>query len=35
MVQTVITKEHNGTIKVESKDGGGSEFIIQIPVAQS
>ena len=29
----IITKEHNGTIKVESKEGGGSEFIIQLSVA--
>jgi signal transduction histidine kinase len=28
----IITKEHNGTIKVESKEGEGSEFLIQIPV---
>ncbi len=28
----IITKEHNGTIKVESKEGEGSEFIIQLPV---
>lgn len=27
----IITKEHNGTIKVESKEGEGSEFIIQLP----
>ena len=28
----IITKEHNGTIKVESKEGEGSEFIIQLPI---
>ena len=27
----IITKEHNGTIKVESKEGEGTSFIIQIP----
>ncbi len=27
----IITKEHNGTIKVESKEVEGSEFIIQLP----
>jgi two-component system, NtrC family, sensor kinase len=26
----IITKEHNGTIKVESKEGEGSKFIIQL-----
>ena len=36
VVQTtydIITKEHNGTIKVESKEGEGTTFIIQLPVA--
>ncbi len=28
----IITKEHNGTIKVESKEGEGATFIIQLPV---
>ncbi len=28
----IITKEHNGTIHAETKDGEGAEFIIQIPV---
>ncbi len=26
----IITKEHNGTIRVESKEGEGSRFIINI-----
>jgi signal transduction histidine kinase len=26
----IITKEHNGTIKVESKKGDGSKFVIQL-----
>ncbi len=29
----IITKEHNGTIKVESKEGEGTTFIIQLPIA--
>ena len=29
----IITKEHNGTIKVESNEGEGTTFIIQIPIA--
>ena len=28
----IISKEHNGTIKVETKEGEGSTFIIQIPI---
>ena len=32
LVYDIITKEHNGTIKVESKEGEGSEFIILIPI---
>jgi two-component system NtrC family sensor kinase len=28
----IITKEHNGTIKVESEEGEGSKFIIQLPL---
>ena len=27
----IITKEHGGTLKAESKEGEGSEFLIQIP----
>ena len=26
----IITKEHGGELKVETKDGEGSEFIIQL-----
>jgi signal transduction histidine kinase len=29
----IITKEHNGSIKVESKEGEGTRFIIILPVA--
>lgn len=34
MVQTSydIVKTHGGEIKVESKEGEGSEFIIQLPI---
>ncbi len=28
----IITKEHNGTIRVESKEGKGSAFIIHLPL---
>ncbi len=28
----IITKEHNGTLKVESKEGEGSKFIIVLPI---
>ena len=33
MVQTIydIIKAHGGEIKVETKEGEGSEFIIQLP----
>jgi len=27
-----IIKVHGGTLKVESKEGEGSEFVIQLPV---
>ena len=27
----IITKEHNGTIKVQSKEGEGTKFIITLP----
>jgi two-component system NtrC family sensor kinase len=30
----IITKEHNGTIKVESKEGEGSKFEITLPLNQ-
>ncbi len=29
----IITKEHNGTIKVESKEGEGSQFIIELKLS--
>ena len=34
VVQTVfdIVKAHGGELKVESKEGRGSEFIIQLPM---
>lgn len=28
----IVTKGHNGTLKVSSEEGQGSEFIIQLPV---
>jgi len=28
-----IVKAHGGEIRVETKEGGGSEFIIQLPIA--
>ena len=36
MVQTFydIVKAHGGELKVKSKKGEGSEFIIQIPINQ-
>ena len=27
-------KAHNGEIKVKTKDGEGSEFVIQLPIGQ-
>ncbi len=30
----IITKGHGGELKVETKEGEGSEFIIQLPVLQ-
>lgn len=34
MMQTIyaIVKAHGGELKVETKEGEGSEFIIQLPV---
>lgn len=34
MVQTIydIIKAHGGELKVETKEGEGSEFIIEIPI---
>ena len=34
VIQTIydIVKSHGGELKVESKDGEGSEFIIELPV---
>jgi light-regulated signal transduction histidine kinase (bacteriophytochrome) len=34
VVQTIydIVKAHGGELKVESKEGEGSEFIIQLPI---
>ncbi len=34
VIQTIydIVKAHDGEIKVETKEGEGSEFIIQLPV---
>jgi signal transduction histidine kinase len=31
----IITKQHNGTINVESKEGEGTTFIINLPVTVS
>ncbi len=28
----IVTKQHGGEIKVETKEGEGSEFIIQLPL---
>ena len=28
----IIVKQHDGELKVETKEGEGTEFIIQIPV---
>ena len=35
VIQTIydIVKAHGGELKVETKEGEGSEFIIQLPVA--
>ena len=31
----IITKEHNATIKAESKEGGGAKFTISLPLNQT
>ena len=31
MVQTIVTKEHGGQLKIETKEGEGAEFIIVLP----
>jgi signal transduction histidine kinase len=28
----IITKEHGGELKVETKEGAGAEFVIQLPL---
>ena len=33
LVYDIITKGHGGEIKVNSKEGNGSEFIIQLPAS--
>jgi len=37
VIQTIydIVKAHGGELKVETKEGEGSEFIIQIPLKES
>jgi len=37
MVQTIydIIKAHGGEIKVESKEGEGAEFVIQLPLKKN
>jgi signal transduction histidine kinase len=37
VIQTIydIIKAHGGEIKVETKEGEGSEFIIQLPLSES
>jgi two-component system NtrC family sensor kinase len=32
MAYDIVTKEHGGQLKVESKDGEGTEFVIQLPI---
>jgi len=31
----IITKGHGGELKVETREGDGSEFIIQLPVSKT
>lgn len=31
-IDDIITKAHGGELKVETKEGEGSEFIIQLPI---
>ncbi|MFT4833538.1 MAG: signal transduction histidine kinase [Marinoscillum sp.] len=31
-IYDIITKGHNGEIKVESKEGEGTKFIISLPI---
>ena len=32
LVYDIITKEHNGTIRVESKENEGNEFTVQLAI---
>jgi len=31
----IVTKGHGGELKVKTKEGEGSEFIIQLPVSKN
>ena len=37
VIQTLydIVKAHGGELKVETSEGGGSEFIVQLPINRS
>ena len=35
LANDIVTKGHGGELKVETKEGEGSEFIIQLPVNQT